>query len=161
MIFREFKAEEDGWVTVFYTGTWKSSWDFMLDAVQNIVNDFGGNLQKVTYSDLAVQGAKDTDILAEVKSHGGRLRECGSLKTERGVLSAAGISAVMECPFQLVFFNQSATVRLDSPLKKFFDEHGKHVLDNYLNSVEIKAYCEGAVRNALNTSAENIKTPPQ
>ncbi|MCH5203924.1 MAG: hypothetical protein J1F03_04195 [Oscillospiraceae bacterium] len=161
MIFREFKAEEDGWVTVFYTGTWRSSWDFILDAVQNIITDFRGNLQKVAYSDLAAQGAKDVDILAEVVSHGEKLRECGSLKTERGVLSAAGISAVMECPFQLVFFNQSATVRLDSPLKKFFDEHGEHVFDNYLNSVEIKAYCEGAVRNARNASAEDIQTALQ
>lgn len=161
MIFREFKAEENGWVTVFYTGTWKSGWDFMLDAVQNIVEDFGGNLQKIAYSELAVQGAEDFDVLAEVRSHGGKLRECESLKTERGVLSAAGISAVMECPFQLVFFNQSATVRLDSPLKKFFDEHGEHVFDNYLNSVEIKAYCEGAVRRSAGTPAQNFNIMPQ
>lgn len=154
MIFCEFKAQEDGWVKVYYTGTWENKWDFMLDALQRIIVDFGEELHKVAYNDRKEQGSEDIDILAEVKSHGGNLRECESLKTERGILSAAGISSVLICPYQIVFFNHSPSVRIDSPYKKYFDEHGEHIFDNFLNSVEIKAYCDGAVRDVLNTPTD-------
>lgn len=146
MIFRELKDNGNGWITVFYTGTWKNSWNFMLDAVQNLVIDFGENLQRVAYNDL---DKDDVDILAEVKLNGGDLRRCPSLKTERSTLSAAGVSSVMGCPFQIVFINQSAAVGLDCPVKEIFDKNGEHVFDNYLNSLEIRAYYADAVRDAV------------
>ncbi len=145
MLFREFKDNGNGWFSVFYTGTWKSSWEFMLDAVQNLVLDFGNDLQRAAYNDL---DKDDVDILAEVKANGGDLRRCPSLRTERSTLSAAGISSVMECPLQVVFVNQSAAVKLDCPVKEIFEKHGEHVFDNYMNSVEIRAYCADAARNA-------------
>lgn len=145
MLFRELKDNGNGWFTVFYTGTWKNSWEFMLDAVQNLVIDFGDNLQRVAYNDL---DKDDVEILAEVKANRGDLRRCPSLKTERSTLSAAGVSSVMGCPLQVVFINQSAAVGLDCPVKEIFEEHGEHVFDNFMNSVEIRAYCADAARNA-------------
>lgn len=150
MVFRDIEYNENGWVTVFYSGTWNNNWEFMVDAVQNLVTDFGDNLQRVAYSAL---GEKDVEILTEVQSHGGDLRKCPSLQTERSTLLAAGISSIMECPLQVVFVNQSAAIGVDCPVREIFDKRGEHVFDNYLNSIEINAYCAGAVRNA--------KTPKQ
>ena len=46
---------------------------------------------------------------------------------------------------RLVYSNLYNLGILDE-MKKLFEEHGDHVFDNYMNSIEIKAYCRDAVR---------------
>lgn len=142
-------------MTVEYSATWGYGFDFMLDAAQVILADFGGYLQRVAVSEIA--GGKFTDITEEVKDNGGKLRKCESLAEESGVLAVAGISGIMECPVQVKFYNQTNTVVLDipigqmpdDPIKKALLENGQHVFDNYMNSVEIKAYCADTERRTL------------
>ena len=158
MTFKGFK-EENGWLTIDYAATWRYGYDFMLDAAQNILADFGSDLQRVAKAELA--GVPFIEIMDDVISCGGRLRECKALSEECGVLAAAGISGVMECPMQIVFYNQTNAVRLDIPIaqipegthaRKIFDERKdgyERVFDCFMDSIEIKAYCADTERRTI------------
>lgn len=146
MVFKEFDNEGD-WVHVEYEATWKYGYDFMLDAAQTLLADFGNDLQR--FAKFAMGVVKPTEIVDEVKACGGKLRECKALEEECGVIAVAGISGVMECPIQITFFNQTNMVRLACPIKAIFEEHGEHVFDHYMDSVEIKAYCSDTERRTL------------
>lgn len=146
MVFKNFDSDGD-WVSVGYEATWKYGYDFMLDAVQTLLADFGGGLQR--FAKYEMIGAKPVEIVDEVKSCGGKLRECKELYEECGAIAVAGVSGVMECPIQIMLYNQTNVVRLDCPIKALFDEHGEHVFDHYMDSVEIKAYCADTERRTL------------
>lgn len=146
MVFKNF-SNDGNWVHVEYAATWKYGYDFMLDAAQTLLADFGNDLQRFAKYEIA--GAKPVEIVGEVKSCGGKLRSCEALEEECGATALAGISGIMECPIQIMFFNQTDLVRLDSPIKAIFEEHGEHVFDHYMDSVEIKAYCSDTERRTL------------
>ena len=140
MIFRNFK-EENGWVNIEYTATWKFGYDFMLDAAQAIIDtDFVENLQRVAIAEIA--GGECIEKTEDVRNVKGVIRDCDDLNKECGVLIVAGISNIMQCPVQFVFFNQTNFVKLMSPAGEYFKANGEHVFDNYVNSIEIKAYCK-------------------
>lgn len=144
MILKGIK-ENNGWMIAEYSSTWYYGYDFMLDAAQVIIDtDFQNNLQRV-----AVEGTEDVEKLDEVMACGNVLRDCQSLCEECNALIVAGISKIMECPVQFVFFNQTNFVRLSCPIKQYFEEHGEHVFDNYMNSIEIKAYCKDTERRTI------------
>lgn len=158
MVFKEIKTEGD-WVCVEYAATWRYGYDFMLDAVQVLIADFADNLQRIARYEI--MGAKPEEIVEEVKSCGGVLRRCKAIAEECGAVAVAGISRVMECPIQIVFYNQTNAVGLDipiaqmpqdHPLRKIFDERKdgyEHTFDCYMDSVEIKAYCADTERRTL------------
>ncbi len=158
MTFKAYK-EDGGWISIDYTATWRYGYDFMLDAAQVILSDFGGDLQRFAKAEIA--GGKFVEIMDEVNACGGDLRRCKALEDECGVIAVAGISSVMECPMQIIFYNQTNAVGLDIPLsqipeshpaREIFDEHGdqnKHVFDCYMNSIEIKAYCADTERRTI------------
>lgn len=152
MLFKRTDAQGD-WVRVDYSATWRYGYDFMLDAAQVILDDFMNNVQRVARYESA--GKKPQELLESVKAHGGVLAKCGELAEECAAIAVAGISGIMECPIQITFYNQTNVVRLDCPVKKIFDEHGERVFDNYMNSIEIKAYCADTERRtvkAMNTA---------
>lgn len=149
--------EENGWISVDYAATWRYGYDFMLDAAQVILEDFGDDLQRFAKAETA--GSEFVNITDEIG--GKNVRECKALASERGVIAVAGISKVMECPMQIVFYNQTNAVRLDIPIsqipeshpaRKIFDERKEryeHVFDCYMDSVEIKAYCADTERRTV------------
>ena len=155
MTFKHSKSE-NGWLSIDYAATWRYGYDFMLDAAQTILADLGEDLQRVAKAETA--GVPFVEIIDEVKTCGGKLRECEALKEECGVLAVAGISHVMECPMQVVFYNQTNFVRLDIPIaqipegapaRKIFDERKdgyQHTFDCFMDSIEIKAYCADTER---------------
>lgn len=145
MLFKEFD-KEGAWVCVEYAATWKYGYDFMLDAAQAVLKDFKDNVQR--FARYAHTNAKPLEIVEEIKKCDD-LRSCPELKEECGAIAVAGLSGIMECPIQLVFFNQTNVVRLDCPIKKIFDDHGERVFDNYMNSIEIKAYCADTERRTI------------
>lgn len=147
MIFKGLK-ENNGWVMAEYSATWTYGYDFMLDAAQVLIDtDLQDQLQRVATAELA--GAKDIERIDEVKACGNILRNCEAVRRECGVLMVSGISGIMECPVQFVFFNQTNLVHLFCPFKQYFEEHGEHVFDNYMNSIEIKAYCRDTERRTV------------
>ena len=147
MIFKGLK-ENNGWMMAEYSATWAYGYDFMLDAAQTIIDtDFQDKLQRVATAEVA--GAGDIERIDEVRVHGGVLRDCPSVCGECGVLTVSGVSGIMECPVQFVFYNQTNLVRLYCPFRQYFKEHGEHVFDNYMNSIEIKAYCKDTERRTI------------
>lgn len=146
MIFQGMK-EIGNWMMVEYHSTWGYGYDFMLDAAQVIIDsDFKENTQRFAVAEIA--GAEDQERLTELKAENFIIRNCDTSRREHGVLTVSGMSDIMECPIQIVFFNQTNIVRLFCPFKKYFEIHGEHAFDNYMNSIEIKAYCKDAVRKS-------------
>lgn len=155
MVLKQFKTEGD-WISVDYAATWRYGYDFMLDAAQVLLEDFGDNLQRFATAEIA--GRELVNIADKI---GGKVRECSVLIDECGVIAVAGISRVMECPMQIIFYNQTNAVGLDIPLsqipkehpvRKNFDERKdgyEHTFDCYMDSVEIKAYCADTERRTL------------
>ncbi len=146
MTYQGMKEMND-WIMVEYHSTWSYGYDFMLDAAQVIIDtDFKDNTQRFAVAEIA--GADDQERITELKAENYIIRDCETSKKEHGVLTISGVSDIMETPVQMVFFNQTNIVRLFCPFKKYFEIHGEHVFDKYMDSVEIKAYCIDAVRNA-------------
>lgn len=147
MIFRGLK-EDNGWIVIDYSATWRYGYDFMLDAAQVVIDtDFQNNLKRVATSELA--NDQNVERLEEVMAHHNILRDCSNVKKECSILVISGISRIMECPVQFAFFNQTNVVRLFCPVKQLFQEHGERMFDNYMNSIEIKAYCKDTERRTL------------
>ncbi len=146
MTYQGMKEIND-WIMVEYHSTWSYGYDFMLDAAQVIIDtDFKDNTQRFAVAEIA--GADDQERITELKAENYIIRDCETSTKEHGVLTISGVSDIMETPVQMVFFNQTNIVRLFCPFKKYFEIHGEHVFDKYMDSIEIKAYCIDAVRNA-------------
>ncbi|MCM1168104.1 MAG: hypothetical protein NC299_09455 [Lachnospiraceae bacterium] len=155
MKFKEIK-KENGWANIVYAATWRYGYDFMLDAAQMVLADFGKDVDRVVRAEIV--GGDLHELTAEVKEHGGKLRECPAFESECSALGAAGVSGVMEFPLQVYFYNQTDVVTLhipvgqfpeDHPIRKAFDADDggfEHIFDHYMDSIEIKAYCAGTER---------------
>ena len=144
MIFRTIENGSHGWKSLGYTTTWGYGWDFMLDAAQALIDvDWKTGLDKVAWSHLA--NTEPVDVTDKVKKAGGRLRDVKDLQDEHGCLTLAGVSSIMKVPMQIDFYNQTQVVRVYLP-ESYVKENKSHVLDNYMNSIEIKAYCTDTER---------------
>lgn len=158
MTLKAFKGD-NGWITVDYAATWRYGYDFMLDAAQVLLADFGDDLQRFAKAEIA--GSEFVNITDKIDSCGGKVRECPALGDECGVIAVAGISKVMQCPMQVIFYNQTNAIGLDIPVsqmpedhpaRKIFDERKpgfEHTFDCYMDSVEIKAYCADTERRTI------------
>ena len=146
MTYQGIKQMND-WTMVEYHSTWSYGYDFMLDAAQVIIDsDFKNKTQRFAVAEIA--GADDQERITELKAENYIIRDCETSEKEHGVLTISGISDIMETPVQIVFFNQTNIVRIFCPFGKYFELYGEHAFDNYMNSIEIKAYCIDAVRRA-------------
>ncbi len=147
MLFQGIK-NENGWVVLEYTATWNYGYEFMLDACQILFDtDLKNNLQKVCVT--KAPGMQQYNCIDEFNRAQCDLRRCEVTNQENGMLAVAGYSAIMGCPLHICFYNNSNMVKVYSPSIQYFNMNGQHVLDNYMNSVEIKAYCASAERNAM------------
>lgn len=145
MLLKKIK-KEGHWIFADYQATWNYGYDFMLDAAQAVIDsDLKTELERVAIGQIGMGG--QTECIEEVRRAGNVLRRCGKLKEEQGVLMIAGISHVMGCPVQLMFYNQTNVIRLCIPslYKNIFKKGGKNAFTTYLCSMEIKAYCAAAV----------------
>lgn len=85
---------------------------------------------------------QDIDITESYKSNNGKCIETPELKTEKGVLSIAGISKTLRAPMKIVWFNQTRVMR-------FFTTIGDEPL--------IQKYVETVIRRTFGT--ENAMKP--
>lgn len=137
--------EENGWMFADYQATWKYGYGFMLDAAQAVINtDFRDQLQRVAIGSAA--GAGQEECIGEVRKAGNILRNCSKVARENGVLIVSGLSSIMECPVQLMFYNQTNVIRLCTPGRTIFEKGGENAFTTYLCSMEIKAYCADTER---------------
>ena len=145
--------EENGWMLADYRATWKYGYDFMLDAAQTAIDsDFGENLQRVAVGVLA--GGRQEECIDEVRKARNVLRNSRKVSEEHGLLVVSGMSRLMECPIQLMFYNQSDLIRLCTPFKRIFDEYGNNVFTTYMCSIEIRAYCANTERAVVSRLQE-------
>lgn len=79
---------------------------------------------------------QDIDITESYKSNNGKCIETPELKTEKGVLTIAGISKTLRAPMKIVWFNQTRVMR-------FFTTIGDELL--------IQKYVETVIRRAFGT----------
>lgn len=141
--------KKNHWIYANYRATWRYGYDFMLDAAQSVIDgDFKEGLERVAIGRIAGDG--QTECTDDVRKSGNKLRSCGKLKSEQGVLMIAGESRIMECPVQIMLYNQTDLIRLCIPgsFKHIFKKGGDNAFTTYLCSMEIKGYCAAAVRNA-------------
>lgn len=144
MLLREIH-EDNGWMFADYQATWKYGYGFMLDAAQAVIDmDFRDKLQRVAVGSIA--GAGQEECIVEVHAAGDVLRNCSKVANENGVLIVSGLSNIMGCSVQLMFYNQTNVIRLCTPFKKIFEEGGDNAFTTYLSSIEIKAYCADVER---------------
>lgn len=148
MLLKKIKKEKN-WIFADYQATWGYGWDFMLDAAQTIIDsDWKNELERVAIGKI---GTEDQECTEDVHRAGNELRRCGKLSEEQGILVIAGISHIMECPVQLMFYNQTNVIRLCIPsLYKDIFKKSENAFTTYLCSMEIKAYCTAAERKVNN-----------
>ena len=140
--------ENNGWMFTEYQATWPYGYDFMLDAAQSVIDtDFKGNLQRVAVG--AAPGAGQEECLEEVRKFNNLLHDCPTMRQEHGVLIVSGLSEIMNCPLQLMFYNQTNIIRICTSSKSIFSEDGANAFTNYVCSIEIKAYCAATERETL------------
>ncbi|UTC75240.1 hypothetical protein E4O03_00475 [Treponema sp. OMZ 792] len=155
VIQKEIKKDST-WVEVDYMATWKYGYDFILDAVQVLIDmDFKDNTQKA--ATFFIAGASDEDHIEELRKANLKVRECPVFQKECGGISIAGSSSFMEVSFQICFFNQTNVIKLFCPVKEYFEKNGDRVFDNYLNSIEIKAYCADTERRVREELKPKLK----
>lgn len=147
MLFQGIKYE-NGWVVLDYFSTWNYGYDFMLDACQTVCDtDFKDKLQQLCIA-KTIKG-QQFNCIDDLKKTKGDLRACEPLKSENDLMVVVGYSDIMECLIHICFYKNTNIVKVYSPSLQYFKINGEHVLDNYMNSIEIKAYCMEAERNAM------------
>lgn len=145
MIFQGVNKNEN-WVSFDYTTTWKYDYDLALFMAQHIINEdlceyfqFAGTAEE--------RGGDQTECTEQLKAASLSLRDCAETAKWNGVLAIAGVSRILRCPLQFLFYTDTNYLQVMSPAADYFEKQGEHILDNYLNSVEIMAYCRRTERD--------------
>jgi hypothetical protein len=145
MLFQGINKSEN-WVCVNYTTTWKYDYDLALFMAQHIINE--DLCEYFQYAATAEERGGDlTECTEQLKAARLSLRDCESTAAMKGTLAVAGLSRIMSCPLQFIFYADTNHMQVMSPAAEYFEKNGDHILDNYLNSVEIMAYCRRTERD--------------
>lgn len=136
---------EGNWIWLRYHTTWRLSWNLLLDVMQVFLDDISENVQLADY--IYIAGEESTPIGTIPM---GYLHKAENLKDEKGGISLAGISRVMDMPIRLTLYNQlniaDLQVRLENEkISKEFADNPR-VLDTYLDSIEINGYGRNSKR---------------
>jgi len=158
MLFQGINKNEN-WVCLDYTTTWKYDYDLALFMAQHIINE--DLCEYFQYAATAEErGGDQTECTEQLKAARLALRECNETAYMKGTLAIAGVSRIMGCPLQFLFYADTNHMQVMSPAADFFDKNGEHILDNYLNSVEIMAYCRRTERDTEDRLASGITEKP-
>lgn len=146
MIFRSLLNTIGGMQLNFST-TWEYSYDFILDAVQDIIKtDFSGTISRIAVKN---EGDKEfVECLTELKDADMDVRDSAILSYRHDELVLEGESRIMRCTLEFHFFCDTNVVELTCREKGYIRKKGKHSFDIYMDSLEINAYCRDARRRA-------------
>jgi hypothetical protein len=133
-----------------YQTTWPYGWDFMLDAVQEIIDiDLLESDAEVRFAVREVAGAPMQEITDEVEKAEYDLRDCETMQSEWGVLMITGVSPILKnIQIQVELYNQTGMLRIGTTSAEIFDE-SENALTTYICSMEIKAYCADTERRVI------------
>jgi len=138
--------EQGKWTLVDYQTTWKYGYDFMLDALQVILDNDITKPESFSVNETLKGAAKE--CLADLKNHTDDVRKCESLQEDQEVMVLGGFSEEMGTPVQFIFYKGTDAVRVCFPVKEYIEKNGVHIFDHYMNELEIRAYCKDAVRRS-------------
>ncbi len=139
MIYKD-TYEVDGMKTIVYQASYSSSYLWMLCAAQILISlDFKKNTQRIA---AGMIGKEETGYMSQVKKADWNVFGCTDLLVENDVLIVAGISEISKIPLQITFYRNSNKVTVASPFIKQFEVNGEHMLDQYMDRLEIMAHVE-------------------
>lgn len=136
-------------VVLRYETTYKMSWSRVLDFMQIFFNDISSNLKDAAY--LFIAGSEPVHV-STIKE--GLLYKTEEFKEEKGAIILSGNSKTYNALFSICAYNQLKIVDVKIPLSEtqIINEiyEDNHLLDVYMNSLEINACVRDAQRYAIN-----------
>ncbi len=143
MIFVEAMRLDTG-ITVTYKAAYTYSYAFVLDCVDLLVRrDFQENIQRLAIADI---GEREVGYLEELKKADHNVFATKKVNEAHDVCIIAGMSKTLRLPLQITFYQNTDKVTVSTQFTKLFDEHGDHILDLYMDRLEIMAYVQNAKR---------------
>lgn len=139
-----------------YKTTYIMSWSKILDFMQVFLNDIVPNVNYIGY--MFIAGSKPTyiDTITEQL-----LYKTKELKEESGGIVLSGKSSSYKNNFEITAYNQTKIIDVIIPLTENIIkeiEEDNHLLDVYMNSLEINCYARDAQRYAINLFGEFLKS---
>ena len=140
--------EGQDWAELSYSATWNYDYELMLLLAQEIINeDFKDNLDKVSYS--SDPNKAEAEITEEIKKCDNILEKSEVLKEKPATISISGISNILKTEIQFSFYSQTRLVKAFIKGKNNEIKKDNHYLEDYLNSIEIRAHCKRTEKKIL------------
>ena len=136
MIFKG--SEKNGEVTnLYYELTWPLDWEQVISFVETIIRtDFGkGALQNISVGNQA--GSVIIDITKDVLACKGHIRNTEYAEHERGYLTIAGRSSLMNAAMRISFWTNTNRCLIQVAKDQLLEKHGERAYDKYADSIEI------------------------
>lgn len=151
MVFKGM-VNEFGAVRLDYLTTWNYKYEFVLDALKEIISvDLKDSVEGVWFSE---KEGSTGNVIDELVENDMKVRKCPSIVQEHDIVSVSGHSRIMDADIRIVFFKGLGGVRIYLKDKKLIRKKGKNAFDKYMDSLEIHAYCSAAVRDALSVEPD-------
>lgn len=132
------KSDNGVWASYHFYGTWRSTWDFILETAQLILYT---EFDPTHLVEVGLRGEENRRITEELARVNGDLRRSVAA-TEHDILVVAGDSKSMGFPVRFTFFNNTDRIILDAKLESLReqDRENPEVFTQYLSSLEISGY---------------------
>lgn len=108
-------------------------WEMMKDWADYMAM---ADLEHISQVEAGILGGEKQDVTRSYTDHGGKCKQTPELNTEQGMLSMAGFSRALKAPVEIVWINQTQTLR-------FFTTTADEVL--------IRKYVETVIRRTFGT----------
>ena len=158
MTLQGVKKTED-YIWLRYKTTYTMSWSRILDLMQVFLEDIGPNYSCA--ATVSIAGA-DPKYINTIKN--GYLYKTDEFIKEQGAIILAGKSKIFDdAEIEITSYNQSKVVDVKIPtteteiVKEI--EADNHLLDVYMNSLEINGRIRDAQRYAINLFGDYLMTP--
>lgn len=102
---------ESGWISGYYDFGFKYGYRQMLDFFDSVIAEEPFQVQRVARAEIS--GAPWNVVTDSVL--GGKLQDSDALRDECGVISVAGRSSLLGRPIQIVLYNQTSVLCLQTP----------------------------------------------
>lgn len=141
---REMRCYRESWIQYdFLLAASGYGWDYMVGSADYMSMADLDNIGTISVSPIA--GGEAREYIEAYKASGYSIKDMDVLKNEAGALGVGGISRVVKAPVKIVWFNQTRTLRIFSPVD---DE------DLFLR------YAETVIRRTFGTDAAMKKYKP-
>ncbi len=147
MQLKSIKKSNDR-INLRYTTTYYNSWNSCINIMQVVFEDFYENTKGIGHFMIAGSVVNFVPVIIE-----GYLHKTPDFKEEHGGIFIEGKSKLLNLDMAVTIYNQLNVVDVtvfyeNNELPKEFKE-SDHVLDKYMDSIEINGYSVGSVINGM------------